>query len=80
MHHMPPNVLSMAMISDGRLSAVSRSVGLLICQEHLARTLAAGMGPESSAARAVEELNERRARGERVFVLPKRGQWVVEPI
>lgn len=68
--------------SEGSLSAVVRvqSAGLLICQEHLARIIAAGMGPESSAASAVKELDERRARGERVCVLPKRGQWVVEPI
>lgn len=78
----PPSVPSMAVILDGRLSAVPRvqSAGLLACQEHLARTIAAGMGPESSAARAVEELDGRRARGEGVCVLPKRGQWVVEPI
>lgn len=50
------------------------------CQEHLARTIAVGMGPQSSAARAVEVLDERRSRGERVCVFPMRGRWVVEAI
>ena len=52
---------------------------MLSCQEHLARTLAAGMGANSRAARAVKELDERRRRGERVCVVPRQGQWVVEP-
>jgi hypothetical protein len=50
------------------------------CQEHLARTIAAGMGPQSIAARAVKELDERRLHGEQVCVFPLRGQWVVEPV
>ena len=57
-----------------------RSANLMKCQEHLARTIAAGMGSQSSAARAVKELDERRLHGEQVFVFPMRGQWVVEPI
>jgi len=64
------------------MSTVSqlRSASLMNCQEHLARTIAAGMGSQSSAARAVKELDERRLRGEQVCVFPMRGQWVVEPI
>jgi hypothetical protein len=58
----------------------NKSTGMLRCQEHLARTIAAGLGGASSAARAVNELDERRARGERVCVFPRRGQWMVEPI
>ncbi len=57
-----------------------RSASLMICQEHLARTIAAGMGSQSSAARAVKVLDERRLQGEQVCVFPMRGQWVVEPI
>jgi hypothetical protein len=55
-----------------------RSASLISCQEHLARTIAAGRGSQSSAARAVKELDERRLHGERVCVFPLRGQWVVE--
>jgi hypothetical protein len=58
----------------------TRSASLMECHEHLARTIAAGMGPQSSAARAINELEERRTRGERVSVYPIRGQWVVEEV
>lgn len=56
-----------------------RSADLMKCEEHLARILAARMGGQSVAARALAELDERRARGEQVCVFPMRGQWVVGP-
>jgi hypothetical protein len=67
---------------DSGLSTVShlRSSNLMKCQEHLARTIAAHMGAQCSAARAVEELDVRRSHGEQVCVFPMRGRWVVEAI
>jgi len=38
------------------------------------------MGSASSAAKAVKELNERRARGERVYVVSNRGTRVVRSL
>lgn len=55
-----------------------RSASLMKCQEHLARTLAAHMGKQTSAAKALEELDERRSYGEQVTICPLRGKWVVE--
>jgi len=49
------------------------------CEEHLARLLAARMGQESIAGRALAELDERRARGEKVCIFPDRGEWLVGP-
>ena len=56
-----------------------RSPDLMKCEEHLARLLAARMGQESIAARALAELDERRARGEKVCIFPDRGEWLVGP-
>lgn len=49
------------------------------CQEHLARTLASKGGEQSSAARALALLDERRAHGEPVCIFPDRGEWIVGP-
>ena len=56
-----------------------RSPGLMECEEHLARILAVKMGRQSSVARALAELDERRAHGELVCVFPMRGEWLVGP-
>lgn len=56
-----------------------RSPGLMKCQEHLARTLASKVGKQSSAARALAQLDERRAHGEPVCIFPDRGEWIVGP-
>jgi hypothetical protein len=50
------------------------------CQEHLARILASKMGKQSSAAKALAELDCRRAHGERVRIFPARGIWIVGPV
>ena len=57
-----------------------RSTGLMNCQEHLARTLAARTGKQSSAAKALAELDCRRAHGEQVCIYPARGAWIVGPV
>ena len=57
----------------------SRNAGLMQCQEHLARTLAARMGAQSIAAKALVELDERRSRGEDVAIFPAQGKWLVGP-
>jgi len=49
------------------------------CREHLARTLASKGGEQSSAARALALLDERRAHGEPVCIFPDRGEWIVGP-
>ena len=56
-----------------------RSPSLMKCQEHLARTLASKVGKESPVARALAELDERRAHGEPVCIFPDRGEWIVGP-
>ena len=56
-----------------------RSPSLMRCEEHLARTLAQRMGAQSSAARALTELDQRRAKGEQVCIFPFRGEWLVGP-
>ena len=57
-----------------------RSPGLMDCQEHLARILASKTGKQSSAAKALAELDGRRAHGERVCIFPARGVWIVGPV
>ena len=57
-----------------------RNSGLLQCQEHLARTLAARMGIESAVGRALAEMDERRSRGEDVTVCPMQGRWLVRTV
>jgi hypothetical protein len=57
-----------------------RNSGLLRCQEHLARTLAARMGAESVVGKALAEMDERRSRGEDVTVCPMRGRWLVRTV
>jgi len=59
--------------------APHRSASLMKAQEHLARTLAAGLGRQSSAARALVELDERRSHGERVTICPSQGEWHIVP-
>lgn len=61
-------------------AAQHRSPSLMKCQEHLARTLASKVGKQSSAARALAELDDRRAHGEPVCIFPDRGEWVVGPV
>lgn len=56
-----------------------RSPGLMNCQEHLARILALKTGKQSSAGKALAELDCRRAHGEQVCIYPARGAWIVGP-
>lgn len=56
-----------------------RSASLMKVQEHLARTLAAGLGRQSSAAKALAELDQRRLQGEQVTICPSQGEWHIEP-
>lgn len=57
-----------------------RSQGLMECEEHLARILAAKMGSQSSVVRALAEMDERRTHGELVCIFPVRGEWLVGPV
>ena len=57
-----------------------RSIRMMACQEHLARTIAATMGEASIAARALKELDCRRARGQAVTIYPTQGRWIVEAL
>lgn len=47
------------------------------CQEPLAKAIAAAKGPDSAAAKGLEELRLRRTVGEEVIIFPFRGHWVV---
>jgi hypothetical protein len=52
----------------------------LAAEEDAARRVAHIVGPNSAAAQAIEELERRRAAGEKAYVLRVKRSWVVGPM
>lgn len=53
---------------------------LLAAEEDAARRVAHIVGPSSAAAKAIAELERRRAAGERAYVLRHKQSWLVGPM